>query len=407
MKTPVIFVLFTLIYYPITAFAEEIEQKIQTIESDLLDNIPTSCGCVAFRLDDVQDFFTREAQMDIIRLFNEENVTLTIGVVGGSLGQDLELVRFLLRNTTNMEIANHGWIHEDHTTMTVEEQRDSIERTNQKIVDLFGLHVKTFIPPENPFNEDTLTVMRETNLTHLSGSIFTDPDEPPFPLKNGDMIFHFPQTAFVSNVNPRYGNWTIFPEEQILESIDDSLSRYGFAVVVMHPIAHYEADNATYDKQSVESLRSMIKKLKEEFNFVKISDIDKQAWIPQHAILNAGLVNQTIYWKDESVRIFTTNGIQVSGVNDTIALEKSDPWNESFLMLLPSKIITNDITVLVENKVIPSMSLFSPTHQTWVLYVDPPRNGEILHIIPEFPFTSLLVAVVGVAFSLLIGRHKL
>ena len=169
-------VLAVLLLLPAMASGENLGTSI--IDPESIRHAPQSCSCVAFRLDDVQDYFSREAQMDMVRLFNEENATLTLAVIGGFLHDDQELIKFLQNSTYNMEIANHGWVHSDHTQMTIAEQQNSIIKTNEHIKELFGVEAKTFIPPENPFNNDTLTAMREIGLTHLSGSIFVKADGP-------------------------------------------------------------------------------------------------------------------------------------------------------------------------------------------------------------------------------------
>ncbi len=251
-----------------------------------LQNVPRSCNCVAFRLDDIQDHFTRDGQKDLINMFLKENAALTIGVIGGFLHDDKDLIQFLQNAVSSgpIEVANHSWNHKDHSAMTADEQKDSIAKTNEHIRELFGTEVKTFIPPENAFNNYTISIMKETGLTHLSGSVFVRADTPPYPLKNGDSVFHFPQTAYVSNVNATTGRWTISTNEQILEMIRTSIKQYGFAVVSMHPVAYYDKQNSTYTyhKETMEPLRTLLKEVKKEFNLVKISEIDEQRWIPKH-----------------------------------------------------------------------------------------------------------------------------
>ncbi|HLE35087.1 MAG TPA: polysaccharide deacetylase family protein [Nitrososphaerales archaeon] len=247
------------------------------------ERAPTSCNCVAFRLDDVQDYFTRDGQKDLIDIFVKDNVPLTIGVIGGFLQDDKDLIQFLQNAVSSgrIEVANHSWEHLDHSAMTVNEQRESIVKTNERIRELFGVESKTFIPPVNTFNNDTLALMKEAGLTHLSASSFLTPDTPPYPLKNGDQIFHFPETAFVSNIDTPTSVWTVFPNENVLEMIRSSIEQYGFVVVNMHAVAYYDKqdDKYVYHKERMASLPDLLKQVNKEFNLVKISEIDKQGWI--------------------------------------------------------------------------------------------------------------------------------
>jgi hypothetical protein len=72
------------------------------------------CGCVAFRLNDMQDYFLREVQMEVINVFDIKDASLTVGVIGNYFGGDAALVRFVRDKAANnpfFEVANHGLNH--------------------------------------------------------------------------------------------------------------------------------------------------------------------------------------------------------------------------------------------------------------------------------------------------------
>ncbi len=72
------------------------------------------CGCVAFRLDHIQDYFLREVQMEVINVFDRKDASLTVGVIGNYFGGDAALVQFVrdkAANNPSFEVANHGWNH--------------------------------------------------------------------------------------------------------------------------------------------------------------------------------------------------------------------------------------------------------------------------------------------------------
>src|SRR3990170_1833599 len=81
--------------------------------------ISDSCRCVAFRLDDIQDYFLNNVQIEIMNTFQKNNKSLTVGIIGNYFGNDTAIVNFLKEklenNTSSLEIANHGWNHEDFT----------------------------------------------------------------------------------------------------------------------------------------------------------------------------------------------------------------------------------------------------------------------------------------------------
>jgi len=73
------------------------EDSISIFKSGILfqDDSIMTCNCVAFRLDDVQDYYLRESQVAVMELFQQKNADLTIGVIGSAFGGDPHLVDFL------------------------------------------------------------------------------------------------------------------------------------------------------------------------------------------------------------------------------------------------------------------------------------------------------------------------
>ncbi|MGH9921224.1 MAG: polysaccharide deacetylase family protein [Nitrososphaerales archaeon] len=542
-----------------------------------LQEVPHNCNCIAFRLDDIQDHFTRDAQKDLIDMFLNENVPLTIGVIGGFLNEDKDLIEFLQNAVSSgpIEVANHSWEHLDHSAMTVDEQRNSIVKTNERIRELFGVQPKTFIPPMNAFNDDTISIMKEAGLSHLSASSFLKPDAPPYPLKNGDSIFHFPETAFANNVDTPTGVWTVFPNNEVLEMIRTSVKQYGFVVVNMHPVAYYDKENGKYiyDKESMEPLQDLLKQVKKEFNLVTINEIDNQGWIPkltnealitnfgaghgfakQSAVVGTQIDDKTDFTMSTQSLKLTTDGdgqgvftrktdispaidftgkflkvwikisdiskikeLRVTVTNDGFATFKNykiygsgvyakdlqnNQWNEitimpsqtdetgkpdiskvntiqlrvvdkgtgavsvwfngltlleledtlgdisvidrtvawkgndavvwisadsdvkvndeklyidktantwegPVLLELPKTMVPQEPVVMADEKVIPTMSWLDPESRSWIVYVDPPRSAESVHVVPEFDITLLVLALTfGFLLSVRIFRNK-
>jgi hypothetical protein len=92
-----------------------------------------NCSCIAFRLDDIQDFYINAAQMGVISLFKQYNIPLSIGVIGNYLKSDIELISFLKSNLNvpgwPLEVTDHGWNHEDFTLV----RKPAIERDFKEI----------------------------------------------------------------------------------------------------------------------------------------------------------------------------------------------------------------------------------------------------------------------------------
>lgn len=205
------------------------------------------CNCVAFRLDDVQDYSLSQPQMKVIDLFQEKNADLTIGVIGGLIGEDPAMVEFLkekLHNSnSSLEIASHSWNNSPVTSFSKEKQDSVIKSTNEQIKKIFGVTPMVFIPPENVFNQDTLDVLKINNFTHLSSSF--NYDFPPYPITSS-ALYRFPQSAQTAVFDSDSNLWIVQERKTIIEDVISSVNNYGFAVVMMHPPDFSINDNGVY-----------------------------------------------------------------------------------------------------------------------------------------------------------------
>jgi len=138
---------------------EKIDVETPTNEIDV--EVPTneieSCNCVAFRFDDVQDFWLNDVQIQLMNTFVENNIPLTIGIVTNSFGNDSKILEFVKQqnNKKNFEIASHGIENIPFTEFSKDEQESKLQESVQKIKEELDVITKIFIPPQNRFNEDT------------------------------------------------------------------------------------------------------------------------------------------------------------------------------------------------------------------------------------------------------------
>lgn len=240
-----------------------INPSIILLASYFLSNIPAdsepsndglqviSCYCVAFRLDDVQDHPYSSPLIEIMELFREKNIPLTIGMVGNKIDTDKKQIyyyvkqRLLINNNSNaentgavIEIANHSWEHETFLNFSFHEQFYSIRKTNEKIKSIFGISPSLFIPPSNEFNNDTLLAMHKNNMTIISADGRDTSAYSTFP---NNTIYHLPETAETGNCRICSGtnfSWYGIQSEETMNQIKKSIHRHGFAVVVMHPLEY-------------------------------------------------------------------------------------------------------------------------------------------------------------------------
>jgi peptidoglycan/xylan/chitin deacetylase (PgdA/CDA1 family) len=200
---------------------------------------PDCQKCVAFRLDDIQDFYYSSEQRAIIEMFRQNNASVTIGIIGSMFGNDTELVDFIRqnKNDSRIEIANHGWLHEDFGLQEdAASQHELLERTNQRIHDLLGhdVLITTFIAPFNSVNDQTYEAVANSGLYIVSAdpvrdTIFADDRT------SSSRLYHLPMTTEFSILAENRTAWEPIPVVEILSKIDDSVTANGNAVVMLHP----------------------------------------------------------------------------------------------------------------------------------------------------------------------------
>ncbi|WP_100182250.1 polysaccharide deacetylase family protein [Candidatus Nitrosotenuis aquarius] len=228
------------------------------------DNL--NCNCVAFRLDDVQDYFLAPAQIELISLFERKDTTFTIGVIGGLIGTDKALIDTIkggLAADPPIEIASHSWNNKVLSTLSKKEQESLIIQTNDKIKSLFGITPTVFIPPENLFNNDTISVLKTNGFTHLSHATTTR--EPPIFKKSS--FYEFPIVPATARLDPSAGIWRHISNDTIMEKIEESIFEYGYAVVMMHPYEFAQYENGFYvnkvNSTKIQELDSLIDQVRQ------------------------------------------------------------------------------------------------------------------------------------------------
>ena len=189
-----------------------------------------NCNCVAFRLSNVQDYYLNDVQTSLIDLFDSKDAGLTIGVFGGSIGDDSKIVDQVNEKLSkgNLLVANLGWELIDLTSLSEQEQNESIGNSKAKILDVFGIHSTTFIAPYSKFNDDTIKAIQANGMKYLSSSASSDPVRDNF---QNSIPSHIPYTLAIKNMiisEPVEDKKTVGEQAQM---VLDDLDEYGFAVV--------------------------------------------------------------------------------------------------------------------------------------------------------------------------------
>ena len=142
----------------------------------------------------------------IIDVLNEKGAKATF-FVGGCWADDNE--RTLNRIVAEgHELANHGYFHKDHKTLSYEVNRQEIENTAIIVKALCGAKLNLFAPPSGSFSDTTLTVASELGYRVIMWSkdtidwrdknektVFTRATKN---LTNGDLVLMHPKSHTLS-----------------------------------------------------------------------------------------------------------------------------------------------------------------------------------------------------------------
>lgn len=226
----------------------------------------SSCDCVAFRLDDVQDYWLNDVQLKIMNVFDEEEIPLTVGVIGKFFGNDQKILNHIKKHSINskLDVANHGWEHEDFTNYDFTTQKEIIKKTNDVINKLLYQKPVVFITPFNNFNDDTLKALKENKIVFLSSDL--DKSKPSYPL-NKQSFYEFPQTAFMGDLTFDRTKFIGFNSTVSFHQVKSSIDNYGFAVITLHPQEFSTFKNDKYNNeinsQQLYELKNLIHKIKD------------------------------------------------------------------------------------------------------------------------------------------------
>lgn len=234
---------------------------------------------VIFRMDDIQDGFgwIIKGQLAVMDLFLSKNQSLSLGLIMNWLGNDSKIINKVREGYQKglFELDLHGWNHVDYTKLSEEQQRDTIQLANEKMRYLFGTTSRVFIPPYDPFNNDTLKAMSQQGIQILS-SLSPDYDPQANPVldkliwsvadgksyKNNITIYHIPGTIQFKDYMGGSIGWVRTPINTILSALLANTEKYGYAVLVLHPQDFAKRVNGKFvdvvDQTSIKDLSSLV-----------------------------------------------------------------------------------------------------------------------------------------------------
>ena len=197
-------------------------------------------------MDDIQDYWLSQGQLGPMDLFISKNQSLILGLIMHSIGNDTKIINKVREGYQKglFELALHGWDHIDYSNLSAQEQQYSLQKANEKMKNLFGSSSKIFIPPMDSFNNDTLNIMNRLGISIVSSKLYFE------------NFFNHNHSVFVADGNPynkilnkpihipgavtfkKYlnnGTWVRTPQTELMNIISDTIERYGYAVIILHP----------------------------------------------------------------------------------------------------------------------------------------------------------------------------
>ncbi|HEU5220846.1 MAG TPA: hypothetical protein VFU58_02185, partial [Candidatus Nitrosotalea sp.] len=145
-----------------------------------------------------------------------------------------------------------------------QDQEKTLDLANNKMQTLFGVKSNVFIPPYGTFNNSTLVAMSNLGIGILSaGSSHTNDNRfiwNPSVSAEPYSILQFPDTT--GFMDERNGTWQNVSNSVILDSVNNSIAKRGYAIVVLHPQNFVKTANGqlvdTIDNSQVNNLSSLI-----------------------------------------------------------------------------------------------------------------------------------------------------
>ena len=278
-----------------------------------VEKFTLSCQCVAFRLDDVQDYWLNSIQLSLLETFSKNKIPLTVGIIANSFGEDVKVTGIVKTQIEKNKIiiANHGLDSTPFTLFDKNKQNSMLKESTKKIYDELGVSPKIFIPPQNRFNEDTTEVLIENGFTHLSASLLSDSE--PFPLKN-EQLYRFPELSTTGDYVPSQNRILGVSAEKTFENAMSAIEKYGFAVITIHPQEYSVFQGGEYlneiNPSQLNELQSLIEEIQNhDIQVVSLNEINSKIKIiptKDNSIVSdppipSWIKNNAGWWRDGNI----------------------------------------------------------------------------------------------------------
>jgi hypothetical protein len=219
---------------------------------------------VIIRVDDVQDFAFREAQLFLLNQSLENKVPLSLAIIPEVFGMDHELVETTIKAIeSDCEVDVHGWEHENLTQFGFDEQKLRLLKAKQYLDWTLNAETKVLVPPMFSYDNDTIEAMEETGYTIVSG--LAEFHEEGWV---SEKVLSIPATIELSDYSN--GTWKMKSRNVILDEVEDSINAHGYAMIVTHPQEFMKG--TSLDQKIAVEFEQILQGLNENFSFTTIGD---------------------------------------------------------------------------------------------------------------------------------------
>jgi peptidoglycan/xylan/chitin deacetylase (PgdA/CDA1 family) len=224
----------------------------------------SSCNCVIFRIDDIEDWWIHDVQAAVLNTFITNHALLTPGMIMNSYGYDPEVVNVVQKGKDDglFELALHGWNHVDYSKLSLKEQQQTLADANAKLQIIHVERSNIFITPYDILDSNTLTAMKNDSIGILSANVYADDGFLPqtFPSIDPSGITSIPYTVlYVDGSQPSGHNHKAL--SQLLFEVDDSIQKRGWAIVLLHPqdFAKWDDNGVAQDILDTAQMSTLVK----------------------------------------------------------------------------------------------------------------------------------------------------
>ncbi len=252
-------------------------------ESSYKKPLIINCNCVAFMLDNIQDYWLDNVQIGILNAFKQKDASLTLGIIVNAFGNDSKLTNSI-KNQVNsgnklFDIGINGWSFEDFTLYDEHHQASLLNQSKSKISSLLGVNSVIFIPPYGRINQDTFSAMKDNGIYYVTTTSDVVPPE-----TLSDKIHSIPVTVFAGYYHLENGTLQYMTNNMIMYQIQSSIQNRGFAVVTLN-FQDYALENDTLkvnspDPSQIKNLESLIDMIRGNgLQIVKVSEIGNKTGV--------------------------------------------------------------------------------------------------------------------------------